>query len=142
MKLSISSQPSSLCYICYVTSLAPSLLLLPHPNLESLFSPQLASNIEIQQCFVPGQRGEDKERNKKRRKFDLLKEGWGEVQLVEVEGVPPYIPLPQRRMGRLRGKSSTTHTSLQTSKLVGTKIHSYFSRMDKVKKRRRSRSMD
>ena len=59
MKLSISSQPSSICY-------QPSSI--TTPNLESLFSPQLASNIEIQHCFVPGQRGEDKERNKKRRR--------------------------------------------------------------------------
>ena len=45
---------------------------------------------------------------KRRRQFDLIGEDWGEERLVVVEGVEPYLPLPQRIGGRQRGRRLTT----------------------------------
>ena len=74
----------------------------------------------------------------KRRKFDLVEEGWGEVGIVCIEGIPLYIPLPQRV--NARGKERRREKEVREAKAIvqkrgrESKIEMYFER----KKRTRS----
>ena len=73
---------------------------------------------------------------KKHKKFEVVKEGWDEGTLVVVDGVEPYLPLPQRVGGRLRGGRSSTHrTSRPPGKLTGRKIHTFFNRTGQAGRR-------
>ena len=64
---------------------------------------------------------------KRHKKFEVVKEGWDEGTLVVVDGVEPYLPLPQRVGGRLRGgRSSAPRTSRPPDKLNEKRVHPFF----------------
>ena len=67
-------------------------------------------------------------------------EGWGEVEMICLEGIPPYAPLPQRvRIRRKRGPEGRVEEekrALQDNKWRERKIDAFFER------RKRDRSME
>ena len=74
---------------------------------------------------------------KEDEEFERLEPGcWGEVKgrLVEVPGLQPYLPLPQRKEGRLRGKvARATTPSTQPGAFRSLDIRDYFKPEVRVK---------
>ena len=69
-----------------------------------------------------------------------MEEGWGEVEMICLEGIPPYAPLPQRvRVRRKRGPEGIVEEekrALQNNKWREGKIDAFFER------RKRDRSVE
>ena len=67
--------------------------------------------------------GEGKEQPK-RLKYNRVEEGWGEMKVVVVPGVQPYIPLPQRQKRRSRREYNPVTNQL-TKRLVAVDIRKF-----------------
>ena len=71
-----------------------------------------------------GRKSSPQKQAKRRRKFDLLGEDWGEERWVVVEGVEPYLPLPQRT--NRRGRRPATEKKEDSRVTVKKKMHPFF----------------